>query len=617
MDQPELPDLKKKEKERKKAGAAWSYGGGAPGWQGATGGAGAAARGAASAASAAGRGVLSGAGGGARTLIGRLLQRLFGEGLIGRIIAPLMGSFLGELGAAFVLAGIAAVVVGGAGLAVASMMGWGAAKTGPAPQLGGLASSMKVRKESASGGLDWLQRMGRGEAAGAADKAKAAETADKTAADKGAGDAPAQDKTDWKGVVQGAERPSADRLAHNLSGAKLSTSLGGASFGGKDIFANSSAPKFGSIGNALGLNRQGRAQGQMKPNRNAARQQVAGRSRGARLNSRKALGQLKAANALSNAAIAGPTNENAATRAQDAFDGQLSPNGTHINSPTDAPPTTSGGTGGGTTGGGTGTSPTSPTIPTMPTNPTMPTEPTLPTPPDVPCQEGPNNPCNTTPYQDILDRIKQLAAAAGQLKMMGMMLIALGIVLIAMSSLSPWLAVIGAMLVGAGMMMMQMAAQMKAQADQMAQQIAQAQSQTMHAQNTQECIDQAYNNGGATNPNCQGSQQQNFNSTSGTDAVNAGNESYTVSETGDFDYPLQPRADWVEPSQANGLSAAPSGYHYERHLGQGGEGRYDLMSNDGRGNVEQPPAGYRYQRLPVYDGQGETGNYVYVLQPLP
>jgi hypothetical protein len=504
MSQPELPDLKKKEKERKKAGVAWSFGQKAGSFEGALGANG--ARSAASAAARAASQAFEAVGSRAATWIGRLLERALGTtGWLARLISPLMGSAFGELAAALMLAGALAGVVGAGLYAAAMLMGLGdAPKGGISPELGALSDTLRP-KGAGVGGLDYLRGKGLyGEAAKNTETQKAPPTDKETAK---------QDDPATNTELDG-QRPSGytDRLAHNLSGAKLSSSLGG-EFGKGNIFAGNS-PKFGGIANGLGLSRTGQAKGKTSGLRNPAKQRTVARGRGMGLKSPRAIGQLKGANALSGQAINGPTTEAASTLAHDAFDGHISPNAPPPISPLDSP------------------SPTpSPTPGPMPGPTPSPTP--LPTPTPIPtCVESATNPCNVSPWQPDLDQIKQLAAMAGKLKMMGMMMMALGAILIAIGAMMPvggWaLITAGIALIAMGVMMLQQAAALKAKAEAIAAQVAAAQGQTTHAADTNECINESYNNGGNTPASCQGSQQVNLNSTAGEDAQTESQSGYTT-----------------------------------------------------------------------------------------
>ena len=291
-----IPDLKKKEKERKKAGAAWSGARGAAGeFTGATGGTVARA-----AASAAMEGAMVGA------------EGLEGGGLwamLSRFLAGLTSTLLGKLA----LAAAAFLLVAGAGLLGYSMMkGKGDGAMG-SPDLGGIADSMRVR----AGGDDRMGVAGKGEIAfdplSASKPAAPAAPVEAKAADaKPAPDAKPDADAD-KPVPQGA-------LAHNLSGAKLSSSLGG-DFGNKNIFGgNSAAPKFGA--GLSNITKIGGAKGQLSASRSNSSRASASAGSTRRGFTNKAFGQALLAKGLSQQGAQSATGEGASSSAQGAFDQQ-------------------------------------------------------------------------------------------------------------------------------------------------------------------------------------------------------------------------------------------------------------------------------------------------------
>jgi hypothetical protein len=351
-----IPDLKKKEKERKKAGAAWSGARGAASeFSGATGGSGvggaggAIARAAASAAAEAG---MAGA------------EGLEGEGLmaaISRFFSGASSFFSGLMATALGRAAVAAAVM--LMVAAAGLIGYALLKGNPNqglgnPDLGGISDSMRVR----AGGDDRLGVASNGEIRfdpqSAAKPAVAAPTEPPKAADK---DKAAADKT----ADANAQKPvPSGLLAHNLSGAQLSSSLGG-NFGSKNIFSgNGNAPKFGGAGTG-GLppinGRKGNLTA-MKASNLHATPSATNINKGS---ASRALGQLKLTKGLSNQGADATTAEGAAQASQDAFDQQQTTGG-GLNTPgapggdsvvppgSGAPPDTSmGGTPADPTGGAT------------------------------------------------------------------------------------------------------------------------------------------------------------------------------------------------------------------------------------------------------------------------
>lgn len=453
----DIPDLKKKEKERKKAGAAW--GSAKPGgstFGGATGGAGAAARSAASAAASAAAGVEAGAAGGG--LFGGL------SGWLSTMLATTMGKALFALGAFIMVAGgalvAAALLRGGTGGAIV-------------PELGALASNMKI---DGAGG-DRTAISGKGDirfdplAPKAAEPKKEEAPKDETAG-KPAEEVPAPPVPDASGAVK-------DKLAHNLSGAKLSSNLGG-SFGSKDIFGGAGSP------NAPKLSNIGKANLSIPKANNGKLAAMKGNSRkasGSKLNSnrartQRAFGQLRVAKGMS-VAGAGASSADAASRAAgDAFD-QRSSNGGELSSP------------------GIGNGPAdSPSTPGGAPDMTMP-----PTPPDVQGVRG-------DPRMDqAFKGIENMAQQAAKMKQMGTMMIAIGIIIAALGYLLidiVWTAAIGAALVVLGLglaamgaMMINQANQMAAMAKQMGSTLAQSYGTgTYQEEQVNACTDEVLANGG-------------------------------------------------------------------------------------------------------------------------
>jgi hypothetical protein len=426
----DIPDLKKKEKERKKAGAAWSGARGAAGeFSGASGGN--VARAAASAASAAGEAAVGAAG---------AAEALGGGGLwatIARVFAGLTSTLLGKLAVA-----AAAFLM----MAAAGMIGYGILKGSGGDgsvgglNLGGITDSMKVR----AGGSDRIGISGGGDlrfdpltktAAKAPEKKEEAKPEEKPAEA-----APEKlDAANGSGAMQ-------DKLAHNLSGAKLSTSLGG-DFGNKNIFAgnNANAPKF-DISKA-GMPKLSGTKGKMGAMKAGGRRASASSRSMNRGKTGRAIGQLKLAKGMSMLGAGASSAEGAAAAANGAFD-QQQPVGGDLNSnmpgDTVAPPSD---------GGAPDTS--------MPDSPATPTY-------------GGTDPG----LKNALDQIGKMADAARQMKQTGMMLIAIGVVIMAIGykvlGMVPYGTIIGAILIAIGLglvvmgkMMMDMADKMAAMAKQM------------------------------------------------------------------------------------------------------------------------------------------------------
>lgn len=449
----DIPDLKKKEKERKKAGAAWGSAKptGNP-FGAATGGSGAAARAAASAASSAAG---TAAGVGSPAAFSGL------SGWLAGVLATTMGKMIVGLGAL--------LMVGGAGLVGLAMLR-GGGEGNIIPDLGGLSSSLKIDR----GGADRTAITGKGDIrfdplAAQAAKKEEAKVEDKTA------EAPAATDTLEHGTINDTQGGSKDKLAHNLSGAKLTSNLGGGSFGSKNIFGgagSANAPKFNTGLAKANLSIPKANNGKLGAMKKSGRSARASKMTKNNARTQRAFGQLKVARGLSVAGAGATTADAASANAANAFD-QSASNGGELEAP-----------GAGAFDG-------------APSNPGGGGAPDMTSVPDV----GTPNAVLGDPTMDQgFKNIEKMAAAAGKMKMMGMLLIAIGVVLIAMAGVpvvGPILAVIGAILVGLGIMLMQQAAQMAAMAKQLGSMMAnQYGTGTYQEQAVNECTDQVLDNGG-------------------------------------------------------------------------------------------------------------------------
>jgi hypothetical protein len=293
----DIPDLKKKDKERKKGGAAWSGARGAASeFSGATGGTvSRAAASAAASAAAEGAGLVGAESGG------------FLAG-IARFVAGLTGTLLGKLA----VAAAAFLMMAAAGLVgYALLKGNGAAVGGP--NLGGIADSMHVR----AGGDDRMGVNSRGELRfdplSAAKKPAAAAPTDAKAASEAPAPAPAEKAAEAKPVPSG-------QLAHNMSGTSLSSSLGGG-FGNKDIFAgNSAAPKFGAA--TAGLSKFAGSKGTLGAMKASTAHATASARSVKKGSANKAFGQLRLAKGLSLQGAGATSAEQASAAESGAFDQQ-------------------------------------------------------------------------------------------------------------------------------------------------------------------------------------------------------------------------------------------------------------------------------------------------------
>lgn len=301
-----LPDLKKKQKEKKKAGAAWSGGQGAEAFEGATGGVG---RGAASAAARAAAMAAEGA-----------LETAGSEmGLIARLASTLLGKV--------VLAFAAAAMIGGIAAIAAMIMNRGGQASNAGPNLGGIADNMRVHRDGDASGLDMAKGSGRGDLKfddGKNNNAKPADgdkPKDGEQPKDGAGPDNNGAPTDGTAGDLG-ERPNQDRLAHNLSGAKLSDGLGG-NFGSGNVFGGNNKVGAGFSRSPLGFGKSaaadhGKSGALTRANMSGSHRLNLGR-RG--IKSNKALGQLRSMAPLGGAMTTAATADEAAQTATTQFEG--------------------------------------------------------------------------------------------------------------------------------------------------------------------------------------------------------------------------------------------------------------------------------------------------------
>ena len=270
---PEIPDLKHKEKEKKKSGVVW---GEAPVG---------AARAAASIAEA-----------------GAPEAAAAGMGLAGKLLAALL----------------AAGALGGAGLVGINLMRGSGGSVGGGPKLDDMTSTIKVPKQ-AEDSLRYAAASAKGElkfeqankSAGAEATIAAEQAPEQKPAERAA---PASDQAD-----QGAAKPQ-DQFAHNIGGAKLSTSLGG-SFGGKNIFAGGGAPKFGKSFNPSILSKAPGGRGKLTAMAKPQGMGVGGASHLKGFGGRRALGQLRGMAPYNKAMRSGGPGESQANAASTQFTG--------------------------------------------------------------------------------------------------------------------------------------------------------------------------------------------------------------------------------------------------------------------------------------------------------
>ncbi|MBI4376914.1 MAG: hypothetical protein HY549_10750 [Elusimicrobia bacterium] len=464
---PEIPDLKKKEQDRKKAGGAWVKMGGGRGaaFNGARGGNGVASTFAGARALGGAEAVLSMPQGGYFAgLLSALRYSLFGQ-FIGRLWATLAGRAL--------LAGMATALLGGVIFLAGRLIEPQAVPAQQAPDLGGINSSLRVSRASGD-------RMGYA--------ARAAKGEIRFEPTKTPEPPKVEDETE---LIE--QPPVEDHQAQlnrlpPLAGAKLTDQMG-QKFGNSNIFNNPNAPQFGQIidrSRIAQLTQIQRSQARaMRPGASARAASQRGRARG---RSSRAMGQLKLARGMSVAGANATSADPQKGFATDAFDQR-------VTNPAEIPdPSLGGGTpvtgGGGASGGGInpGYIPPAPPIPS-----------------EVPVM----------PIQPMIDAINALAGLAAMLKMIGMMLMIIGLIFIAIGIaliVSGFGALIGAMFIAIGlmfmamgMMMMQQAGQLGGVAKGISAELEQLYGQQRQSEISDECIDQAVNNG--TDPSqCQPSQ---------------------------------------------------------------------------------------------------------------
>jgi hypothetical protein len=415
-------------------------------------------------------------------------------------LASMASTVLGKM----ILAAAALMIMAVAGLlGYALLKGNGDGSLGM-PDLGGITDNMKIHGSDG----DRLGVASNGELNFGGNNTNAAPKAEAKAEDAKADDkkAPDADKGD---VPSGGAAGSGDQLAHNLSGAKLSSSLGG-DFGNKNIFAGGSTPKFDISKTGMpklpAVSKGTLSKGMSRTSGARAGNPIMGR--GAK--SSRAIGQLKMAKGMSVLGAGAATPEQAAAAANGAFDQQQPGAGTlNTNTGTGVvTPPGGGGTGGNTNipgdlGGNTND-------PNFNTN-------TPAIPPGTTVDPG---------IQNATNAIQQMADAARQMKQMGMMILAMGIVVFGIGvklAMSPWpvnafgfiLMAIGAMLMGVGYMMINMAGQMAQMAKAMGSALS-ASLQNTPALSTavDSCTDQALNNGtqfSQCQPSNAGTAQDHYN----------------------------------------------------------------------------------------------------------
>ncbi|MBI3296581.1 MAG: hypothetical protein HYZ75_00340 [Elusimicrobia bacterium] len=382
------------------------------------------------------------------------------------------GQGLGKLGIAALALGVGGVGMIGLGMVRQK------APTGPdTPQLEALSSNIAVGRRNATGSksLSYMAEAGSGQLKWEDPNKAAAKGPEKTSdapADV-AEPAAASDDTEEAMPDPGLDKPE---MAHNLSGARLSSGLGGAgSFGKNNIFAKgtgfnvkglSPKPKSDLAASRLSAQRSNLSAARRGRNNLSAKSLSTNK-----ILTGKTIGQLKFAGARSATAKSAGDTGAASTYAADAFDqtktgagtletggslgeglgGTISPPGTGApDTTTEACPSGySGGEGGGCV------------------------------PPDI------ANGVNQTRYQGLVDGARQMQTQSKTMFLISVILMALGAVL--MFFLPP----VGAILLALGLMLMMMARQMGNQAKQMGQMIDSAYGQQEQGQIIQRAGDDA------------------------------------------------------------------------------------------------------------------------------
>lgn len=361
-------------------------------------------------------------------------------------------------------AGLAALALGvvGAGAIGVGLMGGGSGSPKPtAPQLDGLSSNINVDQRNAHGSksLSYMAKAGSGQL-----KWEDSNAPKPQAGTDKKSDAPADTPAEGEAVDEsasgaeggegsGSEKP---RMSGGLSGAKLSSSLGGSgAFGKNNIFSKGSGFNMKSVD----LKAKSGLEGGASRLASAGKGSLSGKMRGknslmasgkntARIKGNGALGQLKFAGTKSQAASKAGDSGAASTFAADAFDQQKTTGGNLE-------------TGAGGIGDGVGT-----------VNPAGGSA------PDVTSGGGDYQPPaitngqNVTPYQGMVDGANQMQSQSMMMMALGAALIVIGAILIANApatfGITGWM---GVLLIALGLAMIVMAQQMSSQAKQMGQMV--------------------------------------------------------------------------------------------------------------------------------------------------
>jgi hypothetical protein len=499
---PSIPDLKKKEKERKRSGAVWS--GARPGgtsFTGATGGSGAGAAGvevaggaarAAGAMGAAGSeaGAFAGAAGSqAGAFAGAAGSEAAAPAGLGWLTGP--GGWLSGANASFASKALIGVGVATlmAGLGLYGYLRLHAKPASSGAELGPITDSLKVRRETGDERLNMAGQANHGQILFDDAPQHAADTPAAAEDKKTEPQAPAPDKpadNPWGDILSAAQGPHG--FAQSLAGLPS-----GSNFAGQNMFPSLGAGAGRGGGSSMPSlhypSKTGKLSGAFARGATNAASASALNTRFA--HSTRAFAQLRYARGMSLMAARNSTSEQAMqSAAADAFDqtdtqgGQIA----QIDSPVPtSPPGGSGGSGGEYGGGG--------QTPSIPSDPFAP-------PVQQPTAPGTVDPGEQQNYQAPMNAIEQLVAEAAKLKMISMILIAAGIALIAAGcACTPFgwgLIAAGIALVAVGVMMLMMANQMASEAQSMSNALQSAYGQQAQQQDVNSCIQQAIANGTST-----------------------------------------------------------------------------------------------------------------------
>ncbi|MDD5655962.1 MAG: hypothetical protein PHF00_01750 [Elusimicrobia bacterium] len=490
----DIPDLKKRQKERRKAGAAW--------WS-----------------PRSPNSPFAGASGG-RGIAGAARSAASVAGAPSEIVTPAAATWLRGLTASMLgkaLVGVGALTfVSGLGLYAYNHLYASREDASVTPYMGPLSSSMQVRMAD-SNRLEYAAAAGRGTIK--FEQTKTPNQVERLEA-PATEEAPPTELSDTNGIDSVQDRVQ-DRMAHDLSGSRLSASMG-AEFGGKNIFASMTglAPRFGQgvdRSRLLNFPVQKGKKGKMGKMRSSLGSRRASALTGGRVRVGRAIAQAKFARGMSLVGANSRTEEAMRAEATGAFEQNHGTGGTMPGVDTPVNPNSSV-----NPAGGLGEKPFD-----------------LPDPPETP------NGQNVTPYQDPLNSALNLGAIAGMLKLLSLMLIAIGLILIAVGialMCNPFTMPIGAALLGAGiallmmgMMMLMMAMALAGIAKGLGKNIGSQYGQDYQEDIVDECMDQAVNKG--TRPqNCTPQTQPNPPKTTIEEDVRRQREANFELETGQ---PLQ------------------------------------------------------------------------------